>query len=345
MLNPEYEYFLVKFTTFNGYYTVPIISAIGFILNVLSLLVILHFKSNHINQLKYLNIKLALEAVACLFGIGFQNSILCLLEKYVMTNYTCDSTSSYALMMFKLYGQKLFLFYLYVLDGAIEIYLTLDRLVIFKNRMNIFSDKKNFKYILTITFVGLFIICLPFAFSYEIKQMPNVTGSYQMIESKFGKTPFCSIYILLVLGSANILTLIILIPATFLVAFEFNRFIASKRIILNRFQSVTEQSPSQMTEYREFKRKKAQLKIMCMTFALSFIFLLVRLTDLAATLCHRLILIQNVFEDKSFMVYLLNINYIFIPASVCANFFILIIYNKKFRKTFFSICSLGDSKF
>ena len=38
----SYENFLIRLTTFNGFYTIPLVSSIGFILNLTSLIILLH---------------------------------------------------------------------------------------------------------------------------------------------------------------------------------------------------------------------------------------------------------------------------------------------------------------
>jgi hypothetical protein len=73
MNSTEYKYSeLVDFTAFNGYYTIPILGLIGFCTNITCLLVIFSPTFKTRDKFYYVIVKIAIEANACLYLIGFQ---------------------------------------------------------------------------------------------------------------------------------------------------------------------------------------------------------------------------------------------------------------------------------
>ena len=77
MNSTEYKYSeLVDFTEFNGYYTIPILGLIGFCTNITCLLVIFSPKFKNRDKFYYVIVKIAIEANACFFLVGFQVNYL-----------------------------------------------------------------------------------------------------------------------------------------------------------------------------------------------------------------------------------------------------------------------------
>jgi hypothetical protein len=77
MNSTEYKYSeLVDFTAFNGYYTIPILGLIGFCTNITCLLVIFSPKFKNRDKFYYVIVKIAIEANACFFLVGFQVNYL-----------------------------------------------------------------------------------------------------------------------------------------------------------------------------------------------------------------------------------------------------------------------------
>ena len=63
---------LVDFTDLNGYYTVPILGLIGFLTNIICLLVIFSSRFKKKDKFNYVIVKIVIEASGCLYFVGFQ---------------------------------------------------------------------------------------------------------------------------------------------------------------------------------------------------------------------------------------------------------------------------------
>lgn len=120
--------FLIEFTNTNGYYTIPIIAGIGFVLNSICLLVLV-FGLKERDIFKYVISKVFFETVSCLLGIGFQNT-LCFSN---CNNYSLLFLAVYR-RFFQYAGEVVF-----YTTGFIEIFLTYDRYLILKNQQNWFN--------------------------------------------------------------------------------------------------------------------------------------------------------------------------------------------------------------
>lgn len=319
----EYENVLVQITSINGYYTIPIISLVGFLLNSTCLVVFLNPKFNYKNEFKYVILKVAIETVGCLILIGFQNYLICIFEPYVISTLHCSKENTLMFQVYRLYIYKFFNYIIYVWSGLNEILLSYDRHLILKNKKNWFNEKGNFKYIVFACLSLMIILNIPALFAYRIT--PARTEHLYYLEStNFGKSVYHSSLILCVLVASNVLTISILIPIMIMVALEFRVFLRRKVFLTASINTANIQT---------IVKRKEDLKFSKMALIMIFLFAISRLTDLANTLMYRIILIKKIKNLYSF-VYLDNITYIIFATFACSNFFILLNSNKIFRCSF-----------
>ena len=122
----NFDNFLLKFTTINGYFTIPIINVIGFVFNLTTLTVLINpYKIKEKKEFRFIIFKVILDIIASLTGIAFSNA-LCFVD--------CIEKHSYVIQLFKLVFHRYGSYSHFVLTGIVEIFLTYDRYLMIKNR-------------------------------------------------------------------------------------------------------------------------------------------------------------------------------------------------------------------
>ncbi len=324
----EINKFLIRLTSLIGYYIIPSLGLIGFVLNLFCLFILLNSKFKQRNNFKYVIVKILIELVGCLICIGFQNYLLF----YVFSPHFIMGISDENTFFFQIYRKIAFKYLpisLYMWSGVNELMLTYDRYLILKNENIWFNKEGRFKYILVVTVLTCLVINLPTLAAYEIMQSQSQTDLYNLVLTDFGKSQFYSFYMLMLLGFSNIVIIFTLVPLMVMVAIEYKRFIKRKL-----------EKASQLSRLQILNTKREYIKFNKMTLWLIFLFLLVRITDLITALTNRIVIL-NKLSNVYYMVYLENFLYVSGCLVNCSNFFVLLYFNRVFRKSFKNIFKIN----
>ena len=112
---------LIYFTSINGYYTLSLLGLIGFSTNLVCLSVLLGSKFKEKARFKYVILKVVIDLVGCLYSIGFQNYLQCLLEPHVMNTNKCVSMGTLFFIVIRLYVYRYVNYMFYVWSGINEV--------------------------------------------------------------------------------------------------------------------------------------------------------------------------------------------------------------------------------
>ncbi len=222
----SYENFLIRLTSINGFYIIPLVSLVGFVLNLTSLIILLHPNFKQKPQFSYLILKIAMEMLASLIFIGFQNYLLSVIETFLQRKQV--STNSYAFQLVRFIVYKYLAYVFYVWSGVNEIMLTYDRYLVLKNENNWFNKKGAFKINVVVPVLVCSLVNLPNFFAYKLKQTSINTDSYTLELNEFGRSAFFSLYMLIVIGASNLIANLIITPLMIKVAIEYKKFIKKK---------------------------------------------------------------------------------------------------------------------
>lgn len=147
------EQFFVIFTTITCDYIIPIISLIGFLLNLVSTRVLFFLEDQERFYLRFIIVKVILEVFFCATGIYFKDFLRCELIKNIF-GYECSDTGSYNYILYRVYIYKFLSNTAYFMIGLNEIYILYDRYLILTSKYNWFSKQKNTMPTILITLIG-----------------------------------------------------------------------------------------------------------------------------------------------------------------------------------------------
>ncbi len=316
----SYENFLIRLTSINGFYIIPLVSLVGFVLNLTSLIILLHPNFKQKPQFRYLILKIAMEMLASLIFIGFQNYLLSVIETFLQRKQV--STNSYAFQLVRFIVYKYLAYVFYVWSGVNEIMLTYDRYLVLKNENNWFNKKGAFKINVVVAVLVCSLVNLPNFFAYKLKQTSINTDSYTLELNEFGRSAFFSLYMLIVIGASNLIANLIITPLMIKVAIEYKKFIKKKL-----------QSTCQLTRLQTLKKKREYIKFNKMTLTLILMFVVLRSVDLMVNFMYRILVVTKI-PGFYWIVYVENFFYFLAALYFSSNFFVLIIFNRVFRKSF-----------
>lgn len=319
-MNTSYSIeFLISFTNVNGYFTTPVIAGIGFVLNLITLCILSRFKIKQ--HLKFMIVKVSLEMISCLLAIGFQNIL-------------CFSNCGLYPLWFLVYRR--FFYYVgacvYYSTGFVEICLMYERYLVLKNTRNWFNSTVNFKYITLVCVVLPFILFLPTNFSTTLVPISNQTYFYRSQITDFGRSTYNYYYNLVMNLLPNFITIVCLLVLTRFVLVEYNKFMHNKQNV-KRVKDKTSDSS------QDVRLKKKESNFVKMIITLNFFYVLMRLIDLIFNIDYLNEYNKRTFKPESII--LRNINFIMIYLIEGINFFILIYWNKEFRRIFKHTIRLG----
>lgn len=319
--------FLTGFTEVNGYFIIPIISLLGFILNMLCFIIFMSSKFKLKSKLKFLITKVLLEMLFCAFGIGFQNG-LCV--------DNCTVSYSLEFQIFRLYIHKFIGSSLYICTGLIEIFLTYDRYLILINRKNWLNKEVNFKYIILVSVIVSLIIFVPELFATKIvKSNQNSTNSFKIESTAFGESKANFYYKMISISLANLTQIIALFSISVLLSIEFRKFIQNKANLSTQMFHFNQSLVLLFQNSHEKKRKKAEINFIRMTLTLSILNSFMRSVDLFTMLFQ----VIDGRIGRECALYLKNVCVVVIYLVQSLNFFVLIYFYKRFRKAFRHLCS------
>jgi len=320
--------FVIIFTEINGYYVIPIMSGIGFLLNLLCFIVFMSSRFRLKSKLKYLIAKLFLDMLFCLIGIGFQND-LCI--------QNCTLNCSLFFQIFRLYAFKFTSNLLYVSIGFISICLTYDRYLILLNKKNWLNKTKNFKYIVFGCLCFSLILCVPDLFA-RIIVPANGTGLFYIKLTEFGQTNAHSYYSLAVVVVVSLIQIVLMFSASSMLVVEFRKFVKNKSNLSNQMYFLNQNLVLLFQNSQKAKQKKAEINFIRMTLILSALDMFMRFINLITMVFQKITYLSKTF-DTEFILYLSNACILIIYSVQSFNFLVLFYYYKRFRKAFRNLCS------
>ena len=314
--------FLIKITHIIGYYLIPIISAIGFVLNIFCIVNLLNIKFNQ-RMYRLLVIKIVFETITCLIGIGFQN-VLCFKN--------CFSTLSSSVffktigIMARFMGEVSF-----IGSSLSEIGLNYDRYLILVCKKNWFNQTKIRNVLFVYISIGI-IMFIPECFAYKASNEPKDSNDTFFDYSDFGKSISFSYYILISLAIGNSTTIISLTIMNVFLILEYKRFIKKKISLVVVYKLVVStQITITANKNKALKSKRSDICFTKMIIILNVIFVAVRLSDLISVILFRKDKI-NQFELNSVTVLYRDFNFLLIFLSYGLNALILFHFNKDFKE-------------
>lgn len=283
------------------------------------------------SQFKYVIVKVILELIMCLIGLTLNNTrysyLICSLiqisKNQSISNCILKSTYIYQLLIFIFYAWFNYLLMLWI--AVNEVVLIYNRYLILKKK-NIFFDK-NFKSIITISGIIIFIFSLPVLYSFTIKSVPlDEIKKYYSQKTTLGNNIFFAFSYLIINNIFNCIISIMLITLSCLLIKEFRIFIrTNKRKNYNLIH-------------------KTEIKLIKMTIVINILFLISRLLGSSNFIMYFLISFKLI-KYKTFYFYLANFNLIIIYLIKGSNFFVLIKFNREFERNFRKIFCLFIFKF
>ena len=319
------EYWKVHVTLYNGTYTIPIVSLIGSFLNAITLSIFFNPKFKK-NKYSFVTAKVVNDFLGSLIGIGFQNYLKCILEKFVYFNF-CTETYSLVHSIFKVYIYKYIGFPLFLLSGILNSCIAYDRYLTLRSKSNWFNKKTSFKYIVSLSVISLLVLFVPILFAFQIDHIGN--KRYLVKMTKFGEKKIFILYIsnLVVIGClANLIVFISLNVLTYNKYKEFikkNDRTCSIYIVTSQFR-------------KQVKKMKFRIEFLKMAFILTSIFFMSRFFEFMGFLCASLHYKFKLIDDD-FLILIGNIVFIFFYFEMGINFFVLFRFNLKFRQSFLKI--------
>lgn len=333
-VNDTYESYVIKFTSVVGYYVIPGFCIVGGLLNTLCLLVLLNSKFKERVKFKYLTLKVVVCLFECSLGVGFQNYLKCSLEFFKLS-IQCTETGSFGFQLYRLIFFKWLAVSLYSFLGVNEIFLTYYSYLTIKNIRNWFNKDRSFKHIALVSILATLSINLPVFFAFEIKLVKNETNLFYLEQSSFGLSKFYSMYILFFSGIFNVILVVIVVIISLFVLNSYREFLKSK-LRLNDLLNFTPLNILEGIKQTNSKRtlKKREIKMLKMTICLNVIYAVSRLFDTIVVFIYRLNNVKESQINKKAYLYLINLCYLVLYLVGGCNFFILYVFNVKFRKYF-----------
>ena len=339
--------FLLNYTAYflsvNGYFTIPIICIVGFILNFICLLILLNQKNKLRTFFKYLIIKIVIEQISLMSGFFFQNYLTCIFENNVLAN-ECSEKKSFAFTIFRLLFYKFLEPSIFVVLGYIELVFNYDRLLCIQNIKNWFNKSKNSLYLVMIPIACILIIFIPTTLSYSVARDTKTTHLFYLEPTRFGKNVYYNVYFLITLTGANILSVVLLIYLSILIVVAYKKFTKNHFILTASISIKTKQlqlknkNNEQKRQYQLNAKKinertKKNRKITHMMITVDILYIIARIMSIATTLSFGIWgnLINN--GNNIFIVYVINFFYIVNFSFKGSNFLVLFKFNKNFRQT------------
>ncbi len=317
---------LMNFTIINGYFIIPALGVIGFVLNLICLLVFMNSRFKNREKFRYIIVKLLIEMLGCIYFMGFQNYLMCSWESEILLNNPCIDTGSFSFITYRLVMYRYLSHCNYIWSGINEVLINYDKYLMISNRSSLFNRKKNFKFIILSCGIFSHLLFIPNFFVFKIHSTNNETNVFILIKSKLGTNNFFDLYTLIVLGLANVSLTFLIVFTSFMLAKEIKKYSNNATLMhLTVFSKMI------------FNRRKLEIKLLKMVLILSFIYSLIRIYDFFYLVINFL-MIFKLFNNITFYVYFSNFMYNLVIFSIILNIFILIKCNKVFRNTLISYC-------
>lgn len=215
---------IISFINTIGYiYIVPTVCSLGFILNIICIIVFFRLRQNG-NIYKYFLSKTIAEIIVLVIGafIPYGNCVF------------CDSYQTLGAQIYKMFFLGFLNQICYTYSGLCEIIITIDRIFILKNKPNSFIS---YKIVMTVFWLFSFGIFIPILLANYIKALPN--NKYSYVSTEFGLTINYTIYLAIVIITRNIFFFFSLVISNVLLLIEFKKYLQRKYNLVSVVTSVT----------------------------------------------------------------------------------------------------------
>jgi hypothetical protein len=214
------EAFLAPISFINllsGIYSLPIVSVIGFVLNVPCLIVLFHRKLKG-DTFKYLIFK-TLTHLGYLFIVAITPIFRCT---------TCPISLTLFAAFVNYYLNLCTLNPLWTYAAFVEIVLSYDRLMLLKQQKSKYLIKLRFwPTIISILVIG-FVVNLPFMMAFRIQQIQN-TQIWRYTRTDFGNSTFYRMYMIVYNIIQTLILLVVQIILNIMVKQEFGKYMKRKK--------------------------------------------------------------------------------------------------------------------
>jgi len=324
----------IQFSTINGTYTIPIVAFIGFVLNLITLIVLTNSKLQNKIFYKFFIVKVTLELFQCLIGIAYLNISSCLLE----ANNICSDKGIYFFQFFKAY---VFIYSNAVIfsgRGLNEIYLLYDRYLILVGQTNWFNKKENFKYIIGTSCLISVMVYLPLLFVFNVEPGFHSNGLYFIEISAFGSSLFIKVFGYVSLVLSNIIYVLSAVVLNVIVSVKFKKFLRlnSETVEVNLNAQTNDEQRVHIEDIFKNNRQ-TERKMFMLTLILNVIFCVSRFLESVVVL-----VIQELISNSPAVFYVDSVYNILLYLFLWSNFFVLIVYNNEFRHHFQRIYIWAD---
>ena len=270
-----------------GYYGISTVSLIGILINIF-IKNLLRNKSLNNTFYKHISIKIMIDLMICIVGIGYLNTV-CLI---------CSQYLSYEIMLYY-WVVIISTRYIFFMSTIHEIYLITNRFLILKNRNN-WIVKIMLKYY--VSFLILVPLCfyLPTFFVITIKRSKENSDYFNRDLKESSNNIFFRVYFLLLIFFETILPLISLLTMTVLCHNEYKKRIQIKSRIIVQAKIIA-------------KLKKLENSYTRITIILTCLFMATRCSDCIVSLLIRAIQVLNLKLEKntfSFLNFLRQFTYL-----------------------------------
>ncbi|CAF0934175.1 unnamed protein product [Brachionus calyciflorus] len=210
---------IISFINNIGYFyiTTPI-CVIGILLNIVSIIVFVRLGKNG-NIYKYFMVKTIAESIILLIGslIPFGTCV------------NCAVFQTLPQAIYRLLGTGSFNQIASTYSGFSEIAITIDRILILKNKeLKVF----NYKLVMPIMFILSFSMFIPMFFANYIR---NVGSRFIFTSTDFGSSPSYPLYLASVVLSRNLFFFVSLSTGNILLLIEFRKYLNKKYKLVNAF--------------------------------------------------------------------------------------------------------------
>ena len=292
----------------------PTICVIGFFLSFLAFLTL---KNTDLKEKIFFDLMVKSFLETFLFCFGALSPLVSCTD--------CEISQTYSSMVFSLIVYKFLRNGFHLFVTIMEIKITINRYLILKSTEKIIAKKKD-KLLIFIFGLIAMLIFSPALFAYEIVRAPL---GYTLSNSLFGNSKFFFYYWTFVCLFTNLLTIFVLIPINILVIIKYKKFIRKK----NRMRFSV--SVIAIAQNSVPKKGDDQTKFTRMIILTTTLFCFTRLCEASIDALNIYIWIAGIIRFYAIYSFILNIFSQFITYLVLSlNFFIYLIFNKKFRDSF-----------
>jgi hypothetical protein len=332
-------------------YAVPIISTIGFLLNVACMIVFFtrSFRKPSGQTFKYIILKTTCHTISLLLS-----------ALSPITNcFVCPISQTKWAQAYRVYLLIFTANLAFTYAAIIEVMLSYDRLVLFWP--NIKSSKRaSFKCMLAFILLLGFLINLPFIFSDNVEMAPGFSDKYIIVATSLGRSLAYRIYNILWTLLLSLLTLILMIIINSIVIIKFRSYVSKdaalsvssnnqqstnervtsepKRSLLKTNRHVKAQTTARLTvrfkvEARVKRIKKVERQFTKMILLGGFLFSISRVLSVINIVSSQIHQFYNIVWNP-FNAHFIIVNYCFTLAYFASNFFTYWTFSNSFKKSF-----------